>query len=72
MRKVIVGIILLMCALLCGGLSGEAVKRGRNEAVTAIMGAFDKEVLLLEDQLNEPNVSARVLVLTLNPISITE
>jgi len=53
MRKVIVGIILLMCVLLCCGSSGEAVKRGRDKAVTAIMGAFDKEVTLLEDRLDE-------------------
>ena len=56
MRKVIVGIILLMCALLCGGSSSEDANGKAGKAFTAIMGAFDKEVLLLEDRLVGPKV----------------
>jgi adenosylhomocysteine nucleosidase len=56
MRNGLVLTILLACVLLCGGSSREDVGQNADKPVTAIMGAFDKEVLLLADRLVDPKV----------------
>lgn len=54
MRNAAILTILLVCILLCGGSASEDAERREGGHVTAIMGAFDKEVTLLEDRLVDP------------------
>jgi len=54
MRNAIILTVLLVCILLCAGSSQDNPEQQKSGQVTAIMGAFDKEVTLIEDRLTDP------------------